>query len=305
MSRKLSFGMRGDDVAAVQRLLNYHLPRPNHTPLDVDGKFGNETLKRVKEFQRLNRNYPMQMPIRTGDGVVKKPLAIDGIVGPNTGRVLLDERTVTMWPSTKFTPQRSEGGRATDRTNPALRLTSAGDPPAPTPTPPSPPPKTITFITLQAGSQAQANPWAIQPFVLTGQFTALARNAGKPDLLLTAGGQFSKNLGTVNGDWSAQIFGQMSLGNLGVQLGPLDFVNPLVQFMLTANQGQPLAAGLALGNQINLTLKNVTLNGIEQPRFSVFVNLQEVVNVGTNNGFCSAPATQGMLGLSWTFAPSF
>lgn len=95
----------------------------------------------------------------------------------------------------------------------------------------------------------------------------------------------------------------MGLGNVGVQLGPLDFVNPFVQVMLTKNQGQPTAAGLAIGNQINLTLSNVRINGIDQPRFSVFLNFQGVVNVGLNDGLCSAPAAQGLLGLAWTFDP--
>jgi peptidoglycan hydrolase-like protein with peptidoglycan-binding domain len=302
MPRNLSIGMTGDDVAAVQRLLNYHLAE-KFPPLDVDGKFGRHTRDAVIKFQSLNKNYPLMMPITNGNGVVKKSLAIDGIVGPNTGNVLLDVRTVSMTPGTSFTPQ-SSARTSTNVAGPAFKLTG-GDRPAADPTPPpSPTPpgqQTIQFVTLQAGGQAQLNPWAVSPFVLTGQFTMLARNAGKPDFLLTAGGQFAQNLGTVNGSWSAQVFGQMGLGNVGLQLGPLDFVNPFVQLMLTKNQGQPSAAGLAIGNQINLTLSEVNINGIVQPRFSLFLNAQGAVNVGLDDGRCSAPALQGLLGLAWTF----
>lgn len=298
MPRTLSFGMQGNDVAAVQRLLNYHLSPPKYSPLAVDGIFGEQTRNRVVEFQRVNQYYPVRIPVKTGGGVVKKPLAIDGVVGPNTGYVLLDVRSVSLSPDTAFTPRVNVGTGK----NSLFKLTSEGDPPPPNLTPPAQ--QTIKFVTLQAGSQVQLQPWAVSPFVLTGQFTLLARNQGKPDFMLTAGGQFSENLGTINGDWSAQVFGQMGLGNVGLQLGPLDFVNPFVQTMLTKNQGQPAAAGLAIGNQINLTLSNVNIDGIDQPRFSVFLNLQGVVNVGLNNGQCSAPAAQGMIGLAWTFDPT-
>lgn len=303
MPRILLIGTFGDDVAGVQRLLNYHLPPPRYSKLAVDGKFGPHTRARVMEFQRPNQNYLTRMPIVPADGVVRKPLVIDGIVGPNTGRVLQDVRSVTLLPNTKFTPN------ADKRTRPDREVQSGfgqnvGGGPAPSPTSPSTQPlQTVKFLTLQAGAQAQLNPWAISPFVVTGQFTWLARNDGKPDFMLTAGGQFSENLGTVNGDWTASVFGQMSLGNLGLQLGPLDFANPFVQTMLQVNKGQPATVGVAIGNQINLSLNTFKINGIEQPRFAVFLNLQEVVNVGTNNGLCSAPATQGMLGLSWTFDP--
>ncbi|RFB76351.1 peptidoglycan-binding protein [Methylovirgula sp. 4M-Z18] len=319
MGRNLSLGMSGEDVAAVQRLLNYHLPLPLYTPLKPDGQFGPLTLARVKEFQSLNEDYLVKMPITPGGGVEKKPLAIDGIVGPNTGRVLLDLRTVTLSPDSKLIPRTYEGSQAIRGNRPVFNLlqnvADRGNRPtfnlfqnvADTPDDPGPPPplpaKTIRFLTLQAGSQAQINPWAVSPLVLTGQYSLLARNAGRPDFLLTAGGQFSQNLGTVNGDWSAQAFGQMGLGNLGVSLGPVDFVNPFVQAMLTFNHGQSPTAGLALGNQTNLSLSDVVINGIKQPRLAVFFNLQAVANVDLNTGLGAAPSVQGLLGLSWTFAP--
>ena len=302
MARNLSYGMTGTDVAAVQRLLNYHLAPPRFAPLVVDGIFGPLTRARVMEFQRLNRLYLTTIPIQEAEGVVRKPLVIDGVVGPNTGRVLLDVRLIAQEPQSQFTPnvdQQTAGGAgrlgfATVRQSAA----PVGD--APAPTPPAPP-RTIRFVTMQAGSQASVNPWVISPVVITGQITWLARNEGKPDFLLTAGGQFAVNLGDVSGRWSGQVFGQMGLGNLNLQLGPLDFLNPFVQIMLQKNQGQPTAAGFAVGNQINLSLRKTTINGIEQDTFTVFVNLQEVVNVGLDHGQCSAPATQGLLGLGWSF----
>jgi len=287
--RKLSLGCIGDDVAAVQRLLNYHLPAPKFAPLVVDKKFGNLTRTRVIEFQQLNRLYPTKMPIEQVDGVEPKPLVIDGEVGPNTGRVLLDVREVSQHPTSRLVPNE----KAKDARRSRLRVR---DGPAP-----APPHQLVRSVSLQAGGQASVNPWVISPFVLTGQFTWLARNDGKPDLLLTAGGQFSANLGDTNGSWSGQIFGQMALGNLKLQLGPLDFLNPFVQTMLQKNQGQPPAVGLAVGNQVNLSLKKVTVGGIEQDSLGLFVNLQEVVSVGLDSGNCTAPATQGMLGLGWSF----
>ena len=282
MPRTLLSGMTGIDVEALQRLLNYHLAMVCSPPLVVDGIFGPRTCERVIDFQELNRLYPTTMPIQAADGVVRQPLAIDGIVGPNTGRVLLDVRVISQDPKSQFTPN----------------VASVGDGPAPSP--PSPP-KVLRFVTLQAGSQASVNPWSISPFVLSGQVTWLARNEGKPDFLLAAGGQFSANLGDVNGSWTAQVFGQMGLGNLNLQLGPLDFLNPFVQVMLQQNQGQSPSAGLAVGNQINLSLGKKTINGIEMDTFSLFLNLQEVANVGLDTGQCSAPSTQGLLGLGWSF----
>lgn len=319
MTRNLSIGMTGQDVAAVQRLLNYHLPLPRFAPLVPDGIFGPKTRRRVIDFQTLNKSYLSKMPVKEEDGVERKDLAIDGIVGPNTGRVLLDVRTVDIARQSKFAPSTERRRNSPFPAAPGTRssapqpfaLQTVGDPPAPsppapTPTPPTPappapaPPKVIRFVTLQAGTQAQFAPWVFSPFVLTGQFTVLARNDGKPDLLLTAGGQFASNLGDLNGRWTGQVFGQVGLGNLNLALGPVDFVNPSVQFMLQKNQGQPVSIGIAAANQVNLSLKKMKIDGIEQDRFVVFFNLQEVVGVGLDNGKCSAPATQGMIGLGWT-----
>ena len=64
MARNLSQGTTGQDVRALQDVLNFHIRRG--APLAVDGIFGPKTNARVREFQSANR------------------LAVDGIVGPRT-----------------------------------------------------------------------------------------------------------------------------------------------------------------------------------------------------------------------------
>jgi peptidoglycan hydrolase-like protein with peptidoglycan-binding domain len=61
---------RGDAVRAVQSYLKYAY---KYTALKVDGIFGTATQAAVKDFQRTYR----------------PPLAVDGIVGPNTWNVLV------------------------------------------------------------------------------------------------------------------------------------------------------------------------------------------------------------------------
>jgi peptidoglycan hydrolase-like protein with peptidoglycan-binding domain len=63
-------GDRGDAVRAVQSYLKYAY---KYTALQVDGIFGTATLAAVRDFQRMYR----------------PPLAVDGIVGPNTWNVLV------------------------------------------------------------------------------------------------------------------------------------------------------------------------------------------------------------------------
>ncbi len=58
---QVSYGSKGSDVTELQKLLNN-----NGYKLDVDGIFGNQTQKAVKEYQQKNS------------------LAVDGIVGNNT-----------------------------------------------------------------------------------------------------------------------------------------------------------------------------------------------------------------------------
>jgi len=70
MNRRLQIGDQGDDVRAVQDVLNFHIRRL--APLVVDGKFGQLTKARVIEFQQANG------------------LLADGIVGNNTNAKLFE-----------------------------------------------------------------------------------------------------------------------------------------------------------------------------------------------------------------------
>ena len=71
MGRLISQGNKGEDVRAVQDVLNFHIRRL--TPLVVDGAFGPLTHARVVEFQKVNA------------------LKADGIVGPRTMTKLFEE----------------------------------------------------------------------------------------------------------------------------------------------------------------------------------------------------------------------
>ncbi len=71
MGRLIQQGNKGEDVRAVQDVLNFHIRRLQ--PLAVDGSFGSLTHARVVEFQKSNQ------------------LKQDGVVGPNTLRKLFEE----------------------------------------------------------------------------------------------------------------------------------------------------------------------------------------------------------------------
>jgi hypothetical protein len=74
MDRLLRQGDQGQDVRAVQDVLNYHIRRLEL--LKVDGIFGPKTDSRVREFQRINN------------------LKVDGIVGPRTSALLFEASTI-------------------------------------------------------------------------------------------------------------------------------------------------------------------------------------------------------------------
>ncbi len=71
MGRLIKQGSTGEDVRAIQDVLNFHIRRS--APLEVDGKFGQLTHARVVEFQRSNQ------------------LKTDGIVGRDTLGKLFEE----------------------------------------------------------------------------------------------------------------------------------------------------------------------------------------------------------------------
>ena len=74
MGRLIAQGTKGEDVKAVQDVLNFHIRRLK--PLAVDGKFGPLTHARVVEFQKSNKLKP------------------DGIVGSKTMGKLFEEEQV-------------------------------------------------------------------------------------------------------------------------------------------------------------------------------------------------------------------
>lgn len=71
MTRILSRGATGDDVRMLQAVLNYHRQLPTDEFLAVDGDFRQKTENRVKAFQVANQ------------------LSSDGVVGPNTRKMLM------------------------------------------------------------------------------------------------------------------------------------------------------------------------------------------------------------------------
>lgn len=114
MSRTLCQGMTGQDVRALQDVLNFHIRRGE--PLTVDGIFGPDTNARVLEFQKVN------------------DLKVDGLVGPKTNEQLFE---VTELPiPIVFVPTLNPLQFGSQRLPQPLRLI----PPLQWPGPPIPPP---------------------------------------------------------------------------------------------------------------------------------------------------------------------
>ncbi len=123
MSRTLSQGMAGQDVRALQDVLNFHIRRGE--PLKVDGNFGPKTHARVLEFQRVNG------------------LKADGLVGPRTNEQLLEvtelRLPIVFMPRLQLTPPQFGLRRPSGIQPPRLI------PPLQWPGPPVPPPFPFTL----------------------------------------------------------------------------------------------------------------------------------------------------------------
>jgi hypothetical protein len=146
--------------------------------------------------------------------------------------------------------------------------------------------------TLLVGQQVSVNPWFISPIVITGQINNVIRNPGRPPFTSSFGGQFAVNqLGSPSGRFTGQAFANFSVGG-GVLLGPLDLWNPFVMVFSQKNDGQPLQAGLAFGNQANINLLG--------DRLFIFLNTQVVNTIDLSTGQVAAPAGQATLGIGWT-----
>jgi len=314
--------MTGKDVEMLQMLLNHHLG-DTRVPLVVDGIFGPLTKKRTIEFQTVNRLYPTKLPNEVPTAA-KKPLAIDGIVGQHTLLVLLDTREINTKPGANFTPRsdessntstRSIGGGSVSGRGSSVRRLTAGTEDDPTPIGP-PPAKTFRLVQFSGGPQVAVNPWTFSPFVFTGQISVLAKNNGRPDFLLTLGGQAAMNDGGASGRWTGQLFAQMGLGGFPKLFGKLDLLNPFVVAMINQNlsknfKPQPGTVGLGIGNQMTWTLASRDLPGApgdKQDTVSLFLNTQIVTNIDLTNGSVGGdpknpapPGGQFLIGSIFTF----
>jgi peptidoglycan hydrolase-like protein with peptidoglycan-binding domain len=294
MIRDLYQGLTGEDVRNMQGMLNLHLANTISPPLNTDGIFGSKTDHRVRYFQQVNRT-----------------LAIDGIVGPNTRRAILDFRKaqsqVSGAPVGSDITQRGAGlvlaGSASrgapqrrSATAPAAQLASFRGAPlfgqvVQQQTPPGNQPKTVSLV-VQQGVQGSANPWFLSPMVLSSQVNLFIRNNGRKPFVISPGLQFAANqVGSPVGPWTGQAFVQF--GAAEITDGTIDWFNPFVQVALQKNANQPLNLGLSIGDQVNWNLI--------KDQLSLFANGQVVTSVDLTTGLCSAPAAQIVLGVSFEF----
>lgn len=157
MKRTLRIGDKGDDVRALQDVLNFHIRRL--APLEVDGKFGNDTHGRVIAFQKSNA------------------LQVDGVVGRNTNLKLFESEVVSV--SVGIIPKLALDlpnslGRPSSIRPPTLipPLSLPGQPTAPRPLPGIQPPLLVTQLRLAPSSRV-----TIPALNTTGQILNLTLNA--------------------------------------------------------------------------------------------------------------------------------
>jgi peptidoglycan hydrolase-like protein with peptidoglycan-binding domain len=273
MQRNLSQGDTGPDVRNLQIILNLQRASVREPRIGEDGVFGPETDTRVRAFQDLC------------------DLTVDGVVGPDTGAMLLPERTIT----TQCVLEFDNGGGFASSFAPRFVRAGVGDPPpAPNPTPVVP--GRFAQFQLFAGGQQAFNPSLFSPLVVTAQHNLIIRNPGAPDFTLTDGVQFSLNSGGKKGPggvYTGQGFGQMGFAFNKKLLG-FDLLNPFVTTMISRNQGQPFTWGIGIGDQINYGLGSSN-------RLNLFFNAQAVWDVDLSNGRAQAAGAQLLGGISFTF----
>ena len=309
MPRTLSAGSTGEDVRALQRLLNFHFPLPWWAPLAEDGIFGSKTRARILEFQSINH------------------LLVDGIVGPKTRETLLDSRTFSFNASIapiaeEYSPYKLQlsggpnlAGSKAKQLPFLLAQATTATPSAPSGTPSGPATLAQRTVQVQTGQQVSINPFFLSPLVITGQVNWLFRRNGLTDFTITTAGQLALNQQSgpkPSGGWTGQ--GAVQWGPTGfLKVGRFDLLNPFVTLMLQKNQGQPPSFGLGIGNQVNWTLwssKHPSIPDADRRNIGLFINGQLVTNtflpIGTPppgslpSGQFSAPGAQILVGASWT-----
>ena len=211
MSRTLRVGDQGSDVRAVQDVLNFHIRRLAR--LEVDGRFGNQTQARVREFQRVNR------------------LQVDGVVGNQTfGKLFENEvqrftlgivpRLLLSLPPTGPGSGKAPSGIRPPRLIPPLVLPGQ-------PAPASPPGVPLPFPNL---TQLRLPPDSLTPIpALNGRGQLLALSLTVPsrndpeDPALTSFKQIVQVLETLppNFPFRAQIIG--AVPNPVKKIGDIDF----------------------------------------------------------------------------------
>jgi len=294
MTRNLKNGMTGTDVRNLQAALNYHLrpPLPPHTPggpprppLKTDGIFGPLTESRVKEFQRLNK------------------LAVDGVVGPNTERVLLASRVV----SVKIPVQKQSDIVQSATVKSIQRSTAA--PVTQTQTAPSPP--LIAPVKLQNRQVQFAGNLTLAPIVGPGDPTAsrslsvqwnwVEQKDGR-HLELALGGQLAKPMTSeafgLTG--SVQSFAQVSVSDiLTIDAANFHIFSLAAQIAFQGNFTDSIlksnVLGLSAQNQVTWDAKKQGKNAV----FSLFCQQQ----LGWTYDFTARKGTVApsfLLGAIWT-----
>ncbi|HVS38721.1 MAG TPA: peptidoglycan-binding domain-containing protein [Gemmataceae bacterium] len=287
MDRTLTIGMTGTDVQQMQQLLNFHLGAPRKA-LTPSGTFDTDTLDRVKEFQTLNQ--------LKEDG--------EGVVGPQTTRALWDVRRLM---ATAYL-QPPAGASPVLPPVPSFQLPTPKllQPPQNSFTPSTPsltsPNSTSTALTLQAGTQANINPWYYSPLVVTAQYDILIKNDGRVPFLISVGGQLLINqVPSPGGSWTGQGF-----INMGPNINPAQSrftIGPFVQAFVSKNQGQPATAGLGLGVQVGYAIfRHKNAQGEDVDDLTLIGQGMVLTNVGLNNGQVTGPPSgQLVLGISRSF----
>jgi hypothetical protein len=253
MTRTLSKGMVGQDVKDLQAALNYHLrpPYPPHTlpgparpPLEVDGQFGNDTDRRLREFQLLNG------------------LEDDGVVGRATRPMLSAAKQITV--KVPIAPQDRKrsalvagGGLQAGRN--AFGAPSVGQ------SAPLIAPVKLQNRQVQLGGNLTLDPIVgpgsqAKAFFLAVQWTWVEQRDGR-HLEIALGSQFATALmtGTEGLTASAQSFAQVSVADvLPIEGSRWHFFNPSLQISYQANMVssvmKSMSVGVGVQNQITVDI---------------------------------------------------